>query len=70
MLMMVVIWDVAPYSMVNIECAVSASETSVSIYYTARRNIPEDSHLHTCEISSSHGGEYDVQSCLLGYTAV
>jgi hypothetical protein len=25
---------------------------------------------HTCEISSSHGGEYDVQSCLLGYTAV
>jgi hypothetical protein len=23
-----------------------------------------------CEISSSHGGEYDVQNCLLGYTAV
>jgi hypothetical protein len=23
-----------------------------------------------CEISSSHGGEYDVQSCLLGYTVV
>jgi hypothetical protein len=23
-----------------------------------------------CEISSSHGGEYDVQSCLLGYIAV
>jgi hypothetical protein len=22
----------------------------------------------TCEISSSHGGAYDVQSCLLGYT--
>jgi hypothetical protein len=22
-----------------------------------------------CEISSSHGGEYDVQNCLLGYTA-
>jgi hypothetical protein len=21
-----------------------------------------------CEISSSHGGEYDVQNCLLGYT--
>jgi hypothetical protein len=21
-----------------------------------------------CEISSSHGGEYDVQSCLLGFT--
>jgi hypothetical protein len=25
---------------------------------------------YLCEISSSHGGEYDVQSCLLGYTAV
>jgi hypothetical protein len=25
---------------------------------------------NTCEISSSHGSEYDVQSCLLGYTAV
>jgi hypothetical protein len=24
----------------------------------------------SCEISSSHGGEYDVQSCLLGCTAV
>jgi hypothetical protein len=23
---------------------------------------------YSCEISSSHGGEYDVQSCLLGYT--
>jgi hypothetical protein len=54
MLMMAVIWDVAPCSMVDIECAVSASETSVSIYYTARRNIPEDSHLHTsCENNGS-----------------
>jgi hypothetical protein len=26
--------------------------------------------LSLCEISSSHGGEYDVQSCLLGCTAV
>jgi hypothetical protein len=26
----------------------------------------EGSH---CKISSSHGGEYDDQSCLLGYTA-
>jgi hypothetical protein len=28
------------------------------------------SRFKMCEISSSHGGEYDVQSCLLGYTAV
>jgi hypothetical protein len=27
--------------------AVSAFETSVSFYETTRRNIPEDSHLHT-----------------------
>jgi hypothetical protein len=26
--------------------AVSTSKTSVNIYQTARRNIPEDSHLH------------------------
>jgi hypothetical protein len=26
--------------------------------------------VESCEISSSHGGEYDVQSCLLGCTAV
>jgi hypothetical protein len=29
-----------------------------------------DEYISVCEISSSHGGEYDVQSCLLGYTAV
>jgi hypothetical protein len=43
------------------------------------RIIPLEFHTHAyhlgmnnrrCEISSSHGGEYDVQSCLLGYTAV
>jgi hypothetical protein len=27
--------------------AVSTSETSVNLYQTTRRNIPEDSHLHT-----------------------
>jgi hypothetical protein len=27
--------------------AASTSETSVSFYETTRRNIPEDSHLHT-----------------------
>jgi hypothetical protein len=26
---------------------ISTSETSVNIYQTTRRNIPEDSHLHT-----------------------
>jgi hypothetical protein len=26
--------------------------------------------LRICEISSSHGGDYDVQNCLLGSTAM
>jgi hypothetical protein len=32
--------------------------------------IIQGKHCVLCEISSSHGGEYDVQSCLLGCTAV
>jgi hypothetical protein len=27
--------------------AANTSETSVNVYHTTRRNIPEDSHLHT-----------------------
>jgi hypothetical protein len=27
-------------------------------------------NIQLCEISSSHGGEYDVQSCLMGFSAV
>jgi hypothetical protein len=51
-----VFWDVAPLSLVEyrhgilialIMEAVSSSETSVNFCHTARRNIPEDSHLHT-----------------------
>jgi len=33
-------------------------------------SVETEELLMGCEISSSHGGEYDVQSCLLGYTAV
>jgi hypothetical protein len=40
----------------------------------SRKFYPTSHKLQTvvsqCEISSSQGGEYDVQSCLLGYTAV
>jgi hypothetical protein len=28
--------------------AANTSETSINFYQTTRRNIPEDSHLHTC----------------------
>jgi hypothetical protein len=51
--------------------AVRTSETSVDNHFT-RQYIPEDNSEHllgACEISSSHGGEYD-QNCLLGYTAL
>jgi hypothetical protein len=44
---------------------VSNSETSVRVYKTTRCNIPEDSHHQICEISSSYGGEYDVQSMMI-----
>jgi hypothetical protein len=59
-----VFWDVAPCSrvaltdvsdivltagiIVMIMVTVRNSETSVSFYQTARRNIPEGSHLYTC----------------------
>jgi hypothetical protein len=49
---MAVFWDVARCSVVDIASiialmmeAVSSSETSVSVYQTTRRKIPEDSHL-------------------------
>jgi hypothetical protein len=51
-LKMIVFWDVAPCNLglcpdaLMME-AVSTSETSVSLYQPTRRNIPEDSHLHT-----------------------
>jgi hypothetical protein len=40
--------------------AVSMSETSDSVYKTKRRNVAEDSHIHTfChENLKSHGKEY------------
>jgi len=43
-------------------------------FLTTERNIKDMrgkiNEVEVCEISSSHGGEYDVQSCLLGCTAV
>jgi mannose/fructose-specific phosphotransferase system component IIA len=59
---MTVFWDVVPCSLVNFTGvsevltalnitlmmeAASTSETSANFYQTTRRNIPEDSHLHT-----------------------
>jgi hypothetical protein len=63
-------WEVAPCTLVQADyCllppiikialmmeAVSTSETSVNIYQTARRNIPEETRLHTrrCENLKPH----------------
>jgi hypothetical protein len=41
---------------------INSSETPVSFYKTTRYNIQEDSHLHTCEISGSHNGEYRIRA--------
>jgi hypothetical protein len=66
------------YFIVLMTDVVRISETSVYFNETTRR-YPEGCHLQVeklfnldifCEISSSHGGEYDVQNCLLGFTAV
>jgi hypothetical protein len=49
---MTVSWDFAPFSYQGDEThrlmmeTASTSETSVNFYHAARRNIPEDSHLH------------------------
>jgi hypothetical protein len=40
--------------------AACTSETSVDIQLGARQYIPEDSEPLDCEISGSHGGEYEV----------
>jgi hypothetical protein len=42
--------------------AVNTSETSANFYQTARRNIPEDSHLHTRRLEKlkSHLVMWDV----------
>jgi hypothetical protein len=45
-----ILWDVAACSLGDgalMMAAVSTSETLVNLYHTARRNIPEDSHLRT-----------------------
>jgi hypothetical protein len=46
---MVVFWDVAPCSLVDITLmmdAVNTSQTSVSLYHTTQRSIPEEGRLH------------------------
>jgi hypothetical protein len=59
----------------------SESDNSASTIFTSRTLNAEprtitiiqsdiDVKTSLCEISSSHGGEYDVENCLLGCTAV
>jgi hypothetical protein len=42
----------------------------VLTHHVCTQNMGNSSNFGYREISSSHGGEYDVQSCLLGYTAM
>jgi hypothetical protein len=41
-----------------------------SIQVVNNGHVQVSEYAYICEISSSHGGEYDVQSCLLGCTAM
>jgi hypothetical protein len=40
------------------------------MFYSGCKELHDPNITWACEISSSHGSEYDVQSCLLGCTAV
>jgi hypothetical protein len=40
--------------------AASTFETSTNFYQTACRNIPEDSHLHTCRRENLKSHQYDA----------
>jgi hypothetical protein len=42
----------------------------LNCYLTKRLSLAVVLILRLCEISSSHGGEYEAQICLLGCTAV
>jgi hypothetical protein len=61
------------HSSVPIFCNVSGNYEKPVLDMTQTKIMPIDftewSH-KICEISSSHGGEYEVQNCLLGCTAV
>jgi hypothetical protein len=46
------------------------TEWGIPRSFTKLKNHIVANIVTSCEISSSHGGEYDVQSCLLGYTAL
>jgi hypothetical protein len=48
----------------------SVSVVTSSSYREQHLSLIITIKLQISEISSSHGGEYDVQSCLLGCTAV
>jgi hypothetical protein len=75
--------DVAPCSLVEVYLialtmeAASTFKTSVNLDQTTRRNIPEDSHLHTgsrenlkSQVMCYLRGEYGLHGCLAGCSAV
>jgi hypothetical protein len=65
---MTVFWDVVPCSLAIPDDGVS--KRLWNIFQFLPHNTAEYSHLHICEISSCHGGEYEVRNCILGCTAV
>jgi hypothetical protein len=59
----------------HIDCEVNHHfQLYILIYWGISDNNDDDNmynnNNNTCEISGSHGGEYDVQSCILGCTAM
>jgi hypothetical protein len=61
---MTVFWDVAPCTLVVTDVLEvrAASIIRVNFYHTTRRNIPEDSHLHTRRRENLKSHQFDFIS--------
>jgi hypothetical protein len=80
------LWDVAPCSLVEVNdgsevltasiiramIAVSTSETSANFYEITRRNIPDDSHLHTLrrENLKSHKPQLGLNNSIINVVTI
>jgi hypothetical protein len=66
---MTTFWDITLCSLLKVTDTILTELTgSLMVYYVLLYNAAKK--VIMCWISSSHGGEYDVQSCLLGCTSV
>jgi hypothetical protein len=63
-----ILWKIYGAKKEGKECKIRNNQELRNMY--GQQDIIAEIKSKICEISSSHGGEYDVQNCLLGCTAV